>query len=77
MKKMPVLFTGHGSPMNAIEDNKYTRTWRRIADRIPKPEVIISFYSDVIKTNTGINRQGYNRKAGRKRSGGYYMTETE
>lgn len=43
MSKMPVLFAGHGSPMNAIEDNQYTRTWRSIAERIPKPEVIISF----------------------------------
>ena len=42
MKKMPVLFVGHGSPMNAIEDNEYTRTWRNIADRIPKPKAILS-----------------------------------
>lgn len=42
MSKMPVLFVGHGSPMNAIEDNIYTRTWRSIAERIPKPEVILS-----------------------------------
>ena len=43
MSRMPVLFVGHGSPMNAIEDNNYTRTWRSIAERIPKPEVILSF----------------------------------
>lgn len=42
MTKMPVLFVGHGSPMNAIEDNEYSRTWRSIAERIPKPEVILS-----------------------------------
>lgn len=42
MPRMPVLFAGHGSPMNAIEDNTYTRAWRNIAERIPKPEVIIS-----------------------------------
>jgi len=42
MTKMPVLFVGHGSPMNAIEDNEYTRAWRAIAKRIPKPEVILS-----------------------------------
>jgi 4,5-DOPA dioxygenase extradiol len=42
MPKMPALFVGHGSPMNAIEDNQYTRTWRGIAERIPKPDVILS-----------------------------------
>ncbi|MGI6192132.1 MAG: 4,5-DOPA dioxygenase extradiol [Christensenellales bacterium] len=39
---MPALFVGHGSPMNAIEDNNYTRTWKNIAQSIPKPEVILS-----------------------------------
>lgn len=42
MSKMPVLFVGHGSPMNAIEDNNYSRAWKYIAERIPKPEVILS-----------------------------------
>ncbi len=42
MSKMPLLFVGHGSPMNAIEDNDYTRAWRSIAERIPKPKVILS-----------------------------------
>lgn len=42
MSKMPALFVGHGSPMNAIEDNQYTGTWRNIAETIPKPEAILS-----------------------------------
>ena len=42
MPKMPVLFVGHGPPMNAIEDNIYSRTWRNIAKKIPKPKVILS-----------------------------------
>lgn len=41
-QKMPALFIGHGSPMNAIEDNDYTRNWARIAHEIPKPEAILS-----------------------------------
>ena len=28
--RMPVLFVGHGSPMNAIEDNAFSRTWREL-----------------------------------------------
>jgi len=42
MSKMPVLFVGHGSPINAIENNQYTLTWKSIAERIPKPEAIVS-----------------------------------
>lgn len=40
--KMPVLFVGHGSPMNAIEDNQYTRAWRELGERIPRPAAILS-----------------------------------
>jgi 4,5-DOPA dioxygenase extradiol len=39
---MPVVFAGHGSPMNAIEDNLYSRTWRIMAELMPRPEVILS-----------------------------------
>lgn len=42
MPKMPVLFVGHGSPMNAIEDNEYSKNWKRIAKEIPVPKAIIS-----------------------------------
>ena len=41
MGKMPVLFVGHGSPMNAVEDNKYTKGWEQIAAQIPAPEAIL------------------------------------
>ena len=42
IKKMPTLFVGHGSPMNAIEDNEYTRNWTKIASQIPRPEAILA-----------------------------------
>ena len=35
--KMPVLFLGHGSPMNAIEENEFVTGFRNIARTIPKP----------------------------------------
>lgn len=41
-KRMPTLFIGHGSPMNAIEDNEYTNAWKEIGKRIRKPEAILS-----------------------------------
>lgn len=41
LSKMPVLFVGHGSPENAIEDNEFTRGWKKIAELIPKPKAIL------------------------------------
>lgn len=39
--KMPVLFIGHGSPMNAIEENEFVTGFRNIAKGIPKPNAIL------------------------------------
>jgi 4,5-DOPA dioxygenase extradiol len=39
--KMPVLFVGHGSPMNAIEDNIFSKGWREAAKNLPKPKAIL------------------------------------
>lgn len=39
--KMPVLFLGHGSPMNAIEENEFVTGFRNIAKSIPKPNAIL------------------------------------
>jgi 4,5-DOPA dioxygenase extradiol len=38
---MPVLFLGHGSPMNAIEDNEFSLAWREAAREIPPPKAIL------------------------------------
>jgi 4,5-DOPA dioxygenase extradiol len=40
-EKMPVLFVGHGSPMNAIEDNEFTRGWKNMLMYVPKPKAIL------------------------------------
>jgi 4,5-DOPA dioxygenase extradiol len=39
--KMPVLFLGHGSPMNAIEENEFVIGFRNVAKEIPKPNAIL------------------------------------
>ncbi len=39
--KMPVLFLGHGSPMNAIEENEFVTGFRNIGKNIPKPKAIL------------------------------------
>lgn len=38
---MPTLFLGHGSPMNAVEDNAFTRTWERLGRDLPRPRAIV------------------------------------
>lgn len=38
---MPVLFIGHGSPMNGIEDNEFSSNWRGIAKDIPLPKAVL------------------------------------
>ena len=39
--RMPTLFVGHGSPMNAITDNAYSREWRKIGEALPTPTAIL------------------------------------
>lgn len=38
---MPLLFVGHGSPMNAIEENEFVDGWRKMSAAIPRPEAIL------------------------------------
>lgn len=38
---MPVLFVGHGSPMNGIEDTEFSRRWTQMAKEIPLPKAVL------------------------------------
>jgi 4,5-DOPA dioxygenase extradiol len=38
---MPVLFVGHGSPMNGIEDNEFSERWKQMGKEIPKPAAVL------------------------------------
>lgn len=40
-ERMPALFVGHGNPMNAIEDNIFTRGFESIAKELPRPNAIL------------------------------------
>lgn len=40
--RMPALFLGHGSPMNVLEENSYTNTWRKLGETLPRPKAIIA-----------------------------------
>jgi 4,5-DOPA dioxygenase extradiol len=39
---MPAVFVGHGSPMNALEHNRYTNAWRTFGASIPRPRAILA-----------------------------------
>jgi 4,5-DOPA dioxygenase extradiol len=41
-KPMPVVFLGHGNPMNALLDNGYTRGWASVGESLPRPKAVLS-----------------------------------
>ena len=41
LKRMPAAFLGHGSPMNALETNRYTAAWRAFGASVPRPRAIL------------------------------------
>lgn len=40
--RMPALFLGHGSPMNTLEVNRYSATWRDIGAALPRPQAVLA-----------------------------------
>ena len=38
---MPVVFVGHGTPMNAVEDNEFVQAWGRLGQNLPQPQAIL------------------------------------
>ena len=39
--RMPALFVGHGSPMNAIEDNRWSLAWAEVGAKLGRPSAIL------------------------------------
>lgn len=39
--RMPLVFLGHGSPMNAIEDTEFSRAWTELGRTLPRPKAIL------------------------------------
>ena len=52
--KLPVLFIGHGSPMNGIEDNEFSRTWAKFGNEIPKPKAVLVISAHWLTNGTHI-----------------------
>lgn len=51
---MPVLFVGHGSPMNAVEDNEFSREWAKVGKCLPTPKAILCISAHWETTGTRI-----------------------
>lgn len=52
--KLPVLFIGHGSPMNGIEDNEFSKTWSKFGKEIPRPKAVIVISAHWLTNGTHI-----------------------
>lgn len=52
--RMPVVFFGHGSPMNCLEDNRYTRAWREIGRALPRPRAVLCVSAHWTTRGTGV-----------------------
>lgn len=51
---MPVLFVGHGSPMNALEDNQFSRDWTALGTLLPTPAAILSISAHWLTHGTSV-----------------------
>ena len=51
---LPMIFFGHGNPMNAVTSNRYTEGWRRIGEDTPKPKAILSISAHWFVPETGV-----------------------
>lgn len=56
---MPAIFIGHGSPMNAVEDNVYTRAWQKLGKDLPKPKAILCISAHWFTDKTVISNVEY------------------
>ena len=53
-EKMPVLFIGHGSPMNAIEHNEYHNSWIELGKSIQRPQAILTISAHWLTRDTRV-----------------------
>jgi 4,5-DOPA dioxygenase extradiol len=58
---MPVIFVGHGSPMNGIETNRYSRTWQQWGATIPKPEAVLCISAHWLTRGTYVTAMAHPR----------------
>lgn len=52
--RMPALFIGHGSPMNAIEETRWSQAWRALAAALPRPQSILVISAHWMTPGVGV-----------------------
>lgn len=52
-----MLFVGHGSPMNAVEDNDFTRNWTDIGKKLPRPKAILAISAHWYTNGTRVQEE--------------------
>ncbi len=60
-EEMPVVFIGHGSPLNAIEENEFNLKWKEVAKIIPKPKAILCISAHWLKEGTAVTAMEHPR----------------
>jgi 4,5-DOPA dioxygenase extradiol len=58
--RMPALFIGHGSPMNIVADNAYTRALETLAARLPRPRAVLVVSAHWLTRGTGVGSDDEN-----------------
>jgi 4,5-DOPA dioxygenase extradiol len=56
---MPVLFIGHGSPLNGIEDNVFSNYWKQLAKEIPVPRAVLVISAHWLTKGTKITAMDF------------------
>src|SRR5687767_4956318 len=57
--RMPVLFIGHGSPMNAIETNEFTLSLQALGKKIPQPKAILCVSAHWLTEGTWVTHMSH------------------
>lgn len=53
-QRMPLIFFGHGNPMNALSRNSYTEGWSKIGMQVSRPKAILSIIRSLVSSgNSG------------------------
>jgi 4,5-DOPA dioxygenase extradiol len=59
--RYPVLFIGHGSPMNAIENNVFSLQWKELGHTLPKPDAILCISAHWLTSGTYVTQSRHPR----------------